>query len=160
MPSKSPVASRLDLESFIPYRLSILTNHVSRAIARHYSERFNLTIPEWRVMAVLGGAPGLSARDVADRTAMDKVQVSRAVDLLVRARRVARVVDGEDRRLTRLSLSPEGTAIYKQIVPLALNLEKQFLSALTVEERRTFEALLSKLGRKLGDRLGQAPRDL
>src|SRR5215470_16697842 len=79
---------RLDLDRFVPYRLSVLTNRVSSAIARHYSDRFDLSIPEWRVMAVLGQTPGLSAREVAARTAMDKVQVSRAVASLMRARRV------------------------------------------------------------------------
>ena len=58
--------ARLDLDRFLPYRLSVLTNHVSDAIARQYSERFDLTIPEWRVMAALGNTPGLSASEVAD----------------------------------------------------------------------------------------------
>ena len=49
-------AARLDLDDFLPYRLSVLTNRVSGAIARHYSERFGLSVPEWRVMAVLGRA--------------------------------------------------------------------------------------------------------
>ena len=81
-------AGELHLEDFLPYRLSVLTNRVSSAIARHYSERFDLTVPEWRVMAVLGGAPDLSAREVAQKTAMDKVQVSRAVAGLIASRRV------------------------------------------------------------------------
>jgi DNA-binding MarR family transcriptional regulator len=81
MPSEArqPAPNQLDLDRFVPYKLSVLSNRVSDAIARHYSERFGLSIPEWRVMAVLGQKPGLSARDVAARTAMDKVQVSRAV---------------------------------------------------------------------------------
>ena len=87
MPNKP---ARLDLDAFMPYRLSVLTNRVSSAIARHYSERFGLSIPEWRVMAVLGETPGLSARDVAERTAMDKVQVSRAVQSLLAAKRLTR----------------------------------------------------------------------
>ena len=80
----------LQLEEFLPYRLSVLTNTVSRAIAHLYSERFSLTVPEWRVIAVLGGSPGLSAAQVAERTAMDKVAVSRAVNSLVDANRVLR----------------------------------------------------------------------
>ena len=38
---------------------------------------------EWRVMAVLARFEGLSAREVAERTAMDKVAVSRALARLV-----------------------------------------------------------------------------
>jgi DNA-binding MarR family transcriptional regulator len=141
--------ARLDLDRFVPYRLSVLTNRVSGAIARHYSERFDLSIPEWRVMAVLGQTPALSAREVAARTAMDKVQVSRAVASLMRARRVARSVDAKDGRIMRLSLTRQGKAIYDEIVPLALHLEELFLAALSTEERKTFDHLMAKLARQV-----------
>ena len=87
----------LDLEHFLPYRLSVLSNRVSGAIARVYSERFGLGVTEWRVMAVLGRYPDLSAGEVAQRTAMDKVAVSRAVAGLVDAGRVERETHGDDR---------------------------------------------------------------
>lgn len=135
----------LDLDQFVPYRLSVLTNRVSNAIAHIYSERFDLSIPEWRVMAVLGGTSGLSARDVAARTEMDKVQVSRAVANLMREKRVQRQADRADGRVTRLSLSVRGRAIYDEIAPLALALEEQFLETLSSEECAAFDRLLTKL---------------
>ena len=82
MPTPKPHAE-LRLERFLPYRLSVLSNRVSQDIARLYSARFNLSITEWRVMAVLGHERGLSANTVAERTAMDKVAVSRAVSALM-----------------------------------------------------------------------------
>lgn len=146
----------LDLDHFLPYRLSILSNRASDAIARHYSDRFGLSVPEWRVMAVLGQTPGMSARDVAQRTAMDKVQVSRAVASLVDARRVNREGDETDGRVTRLSLTAKGQAIYDEVVPLALHLEEVLLSALTPQERRGLELLMAKLMRQ-ARLLGGAP---
>jgi len=151
MPSeaKKRQADRLDLDHFIPYKLSVLSNRVSDAIARHYSERFGLSIPDWRVMAVLGQTPGLSASEVASRTAMDKVQVSRAVASLLRSKRIARVGDEKDGRVTRLSLTRQGAAIYDEIVPLALHLEAVFLAALTPAERATLSSLMDKLARQV-----------
>jgi len=140
----------LDLDNFVPYRLSVLTNRVSNAIAREYSSRFGLSIPEWRVTAALGSSSGLSARDVAARTEMDKVQVSRAVASLMRARRVQRQTDPKDARITRLSLTAQGMAVYDAIVPLALGLESKLLEALSVEERLQFDRLLGKLMRQAG----------
>ncbi len=147
-PARKRGQQRLDLDRFIPYRLSVLTNRVSSAIARQYSDRFELSIPEWRAMAVLGGTSGLSAREVAERTAMDKVQVSRAIESLMRAGRVQRAADASDGRVMRLSLTPKGRAIYEEVVPLALHLEEVFLSALVPQERRTLESLLDKLARQ------------
>ena len=140
MPNKT-----LDLDTFTPYRLSVVTNRVSSAIARHYSDRFDLTIPEWRVMAVLGQTPGLSAREVAERTAMDKVQVSRAVASLLAAKRLTRTAHAKDGRVAHLSLSLKGREIYNQVVPLALALEQQFLSVLSPQERKALDDLLAKL---------------
>lgn len=139
----------LVLSRFIPYRLSVLTNRLSDAIARQYSERFGLTIPEWRVTAVLGEEPGLSATDITARTAMDKVQVSRAVASLVAAGRVARTNDDSDGRVSRLSLTRAGQRIYEEVAPLALKLEAEFLSVLSAEERKQFDRLLIKLGRQV-----------
>jgi DNA-binding MarR family transcriptional regulator len=140
-----PNKTRLDLDGFVPYRLSVLTNRVSSAIARHYSERFDLSVPEWRVIAVLGQAPGLSAREVAKRTAMDKVQVSRAVQSLLAAKRLTRTAHAEDGRVAHLALSGKGQAIYSEVVPLALSLERQFLSVLSNSEQKSLDTLLTKL---------------
>ena len=136
---------RLNLDRFLPYRFSVLSNRVSDAIARHYSERFGLTIPEWRVMAVLGQGGDVSAREVAARTAMDKVRVSRAVTRLLQLGHITRRTDPKDRRRAIIDLTPSGMSVYRQIVPRALAVETEMLAALTDEERAGLEAMISKL---------------
>ncbi len=140
---------QLNLDMFLPYRLSVLSNRVSDAIARQYSARFDLSIPEWRIIAVLGQTPNLSARDVAKRTAMDKVQVSRAVTTLVAARRLTRSEDSNDARIARLALTTKGRAIYEEVAPLALRLESLLLSSLSAQERNTLQNLMHKLDRQV-----------
>lgn len=138
----------LALDGFLPYRLSVLSNVVSAAIAAHYATRFALSIPEWRVMAVLALEPGLSAAQVASRTAMDKVAVSRAVSSLLRARRLERRVSAGDRRRSVLQLSPAGFAVYKEVVPAALGYEQSLLQPLTAADRRHLDRLLGMLQRR------------
>jgi len=140
---------RLDLDTFVPYRLSLLSNRISGAIARQYTERFGLSMPEWRVMAVLGGSPGLSARDLAERTGMDKVQISRAVAALVKRKRVARKAHARDRRMQRLALTPKGEAIYAEIVPMARKLEAEFLAGLDASDRATLDRILTALSQRV-----------
>src|SRR6185503_14078652 len=118
--AKSTPADRLILERFLPYRLSILSNRVSRAIAARYAKAFDLTIPEWRIIAVLGRRPGLTAKEVAEATEMDKVAVSRAVSRLMAARRVRASADKEDARRQRLSLTAQGEDVHARIAPIAL----------------------------------------
>lgn len=135
----------LELDRFLPYRLSVLANTMSVAIATAYAERFGLSIPEWRVMAVLAQEPGLSAAQVANRTAMDKVAVSRAVASLARARRVERTLEESDRRRSRLRLTPKGVAVYREVVPFALAYEDAVLRGLPARARQKLDALLDDL---------------
>jgi DNA-binding MarR family transcriptional regulator len=135
----------LRLSGFIPYRLSVLANTVSTAIAGAYAERFGLSIPEWRVLAVLAEMPNSSAAEVAGQTAMDKVAVSRAVASLLRAKRLQRRMAQSDRRRSVLSLSAAGERVYSQVVPFALRYEKALLAHLSNDDRVTLDRLLHVL---------------
>ena len=144
MPTPKPHAE-LRLERFLPYRLSVLSNRVSQDIAGLYSKRFGLSITEWRVMAVLGHEQNLSANQVAERTAMDKVAVSRAVSQLQEKKLLLRQMHGQDRRRSELKLSAKGRAVFDQIVPLALALERRILASLEPSEQSQLLAILDKL---------------
>lgn len=135
----------LELERFLPYRLSVLSNTVSQAIAAEYQQRFQLTITEWRVMAVLGRYADIAAREVAERTAMDKVAVSRAVAKLLDAGRIERDIASHDKRQSVLRLTDVGHAIYAQVAPLALEHETRLLAQLDATEREWLERILAKL---------------
>ena len=140
--------SQLVLEQFLPYRLSLLSNTVSNTIAREYRDLFGLSIPEWRVMAVLGRFGPLTASEACERTAMDKVTVSRAVARLIEQRLVKRETDPNDRRRSILKLTPRGARTHRQIVPIARGRESELAAALTDKERRNLDALLVKLQRR------------
>ncbi|RNF84407.1 MarR family winged helix-turn-helix transcriptional regulator [Montanilutibacter psychrotolerans] len=145
MSATPPRHAELDLEHFLPYRLSVLSNRVSTAIARVYSERFALGITEWRVMAVLGRYPELSANEVAQRTAMDKVAVSRAVSRLIESGRLQREMHDDDRRRSVLKLSEAGYRIYDEIAPLALSFEQRLFKGMDAAERAMLFRLLDRL---------------
>src|SRR5690606_40360465 len=65
------------LNEFVPYLLSITSNAVSGRIALEYRTRFGLSVPEWRVMAVLGDSGPLTQRGLTRLTVMDKVAGTR-----------------------------------------------------------------------------------
>lgn len=138
-------ADLLVLEDFLPYRLSVLSNRVSRAIAARYARAFDLTIPEWRVIAVLGRRPGLTAKEIAEATEMDKVAVSRAVARLVAAKRVAARADRDDARRQILSLTSLGESLHARIAPIALENEQRLLAALDAREREQLNLLIDRL---------------
>ncbi len=140
----------LELEHFLPYRLSILSNTISQGIADDYQKRYDLSMTEWRVMTVLARYQGLSARQVADRTAMDKVAVSRALARLVEAGRVSRHMDDNDKRRSVLDLTEEGWAIHEVVAPMARAREQAVLDKLDEDERRWLGRILDKLQDRAG----------
>lgn len=134
----------LILEEFLPYRLSVTSHTVSTNIARVYEKRFGVSIPEWRVIAILGRYPGLSAVEVADRTLMDKVAVSRAVTRLIKNGRIDRQFADADRRRSILNLSDEGRRVHNEIAPLALQFERELLQDVSEADFRTFNEILDQ----------------
>lgn len=135
----------LILEDFLPYKLAILSHTVSGLVAHVYDKRFGLTIPEWRVIAIVGRFPGLSAVEVAERTMMDKVAVSRAVTKLIKSGRIDREFADADKRRSILDLSEQGRKVHDEIAPLALKMEEDLLHGLSEDEIHTLNGVIERL---------------
>jgi DNA-binding MarR family transcriptional regulator len=137
--------NELRLEDFLPYRLAVLSNTVSATVARAYDKRFSVSIPEWRVIAVLGRFPGLSAVEVAERTLMDKVAVSRAVTKLIKNGRIDREFADADKRRSILNLSEDGKKLHDEIAQLALQFERDLLHGFSDEEMENLNHIMERL---------------
>ncbi len=135
----------LILESFLPYRLSYLTNIISRELSTLYSEKFKISAHEWKILANLKRHPNISAAEVGDNTVMDKVAVSRAVNGLSDKKLVNKAFSDQDRRRSILCLTQKGIEIYQKIEPLVINYEKSLLTILTPKELSDLDHLLHKL---------------
>lgn len=135
------------LEAFLPYRLSYLTNIISQDLALLYTEKFGIAHTEWRVMAVLGISPGISAGQVAQKTAMDKVAVSRAINNMIKNGLIKRDFSDKDKRRSELKLSKKGRKMYEEIVPLVQNYEQKLIETLNQDEQAALDLILKKLTR-------------
>jgi DNA-binding MarR family transcriptional regulator len=137
--------SGLRLDDYLPYRLSVAANTVSDLIAGAYKSRFGISVPQWRLIAVLGEGGGMTPQALAARTVMDKVTVSRAAAGLIGRDLLRRTPHGRDRRSHRLSLTAKGLALYEAVAPLALAYETQLLTSFSNEDRAAAHRLLTRL---------------
>lgn len=151
VPAETPAADRMSapliLEQFTPYRIVALGHAISMRLAEAYRNE-DVTIPEWRVLAVIAQAAHVAARDVVRRTPMDKMTVSRTVARLAEKDLVKRTTDPRDKRVAALSLTPAGRAVYDRIAALAMAYEQDLLSALTPDSRAAFIDALETLERR------------
>ncbi|WP_374572741.1 MarR family winged helix-turn-helix transcriptional regulator [Phenylobacterium sp.] len=134
----------LTLDDYLPYRLSVASNAVSRLIARAYEDRFGLTIPQWRLICVLAEDGPMTQGAIVTRTVMDKVTVSRAAQGLSRRRLVERA-EHHDGRSHLLALTREGQRLHSEISPLAMAYEAALIAGLAPAEVALLKRLLCRL---------------
>jgi DNA-binding MarR family transcriptional regulator len=142
--------AKLDLFSFVPFRLNRLAAEVSAALSSEYRERYRLDIPEWRVLATLGFRnEACSAQYISHCTRTHKSTISRAVTTLMERRLIERVENADDRREFDLRLTRKGQALYEELIPRLKRKEQEILSCLTAEERKEFSLALGKIEKHL-----------
>jgi DNA-binding MarR family transcriptional regulator len=154
-------AITFDLAKFLPYRMNVLANRISRELASVYGREFGLTIPEWRILAHLSQVSDVSVREVQARVEMDKAKVTRAVQRLEEAGLVTKAANPDDRRLVRLALTEAGRARMAALIPYVEGYERRLLSVLDPQEQTAFLAALEKLERasRTADRPAPAEED-
>ena len=135
----------LQPERYLPYRLSILSNRISALISEIYSDKFALSITEWRIMAVLGEYPDVSADEVSLKTQIEKSILSRAINKLVQRKLLQREFDPLDRRRSMLRLTATGLSVYDEVVPVSYDYEKALVSCFTDAEREQFSEFIDRL---------------
>ena len=142
--------SKLDLFSFVPFRLNRLAAEVSAELSGEYRDRYGLDIPEWRVMATLGFRDeACTAQYIAYCTRTHKSTISRAVAHLLEQQLIERVENAEDRRELALQLTRKGRTLYEELIPQLLRKEQDIMSCLTAAERKDFANALGKIERQL-----------
>ena len=147
-------AEEFRLEEFLPYQLSVTSNRVARVFANRFAEDFGLTIPEWRVMAVVGRFTAISPSRVSDWTGMDKVKVSRAAATLVARGLLRQTQDPSDGRARVLRMTRKGERIHAGAIPLARELEDDLRTALNRAEWSTLQRALARLDKHLESEAG------
>lgn len=119
-----------DLTRFLPYQLAAAAERVSRDFAETYRREFDISIPEWRVLAHLNQAGEVSVRDIENRVAMEKSKVSRAASRLEAAGYVEKRINPGDRRLVVLNLTESGRGLMARLVPMALDYQAELVARL------------------------------
>ncbi|MFM9852730.1 MAG: MarR family winged helix-turn-helix transcriptional regulator [Sphingomonadaceae bacterium] len=137
--------STLQLDQFIPYRLSVASNAVSTRIAQSYRKRFGLKIAEWRLIAILAEASTLTPLALGEATRMDKIAVSRAAAALIDRGLIDASDNPDDGRSHKLSLTDDGRSLYAEIAPMALAMEAELLAGFTSQDRQSLSSLLRRI---------------
>ena len=133
------------LEDFLPYRMSVASDSVSRLIARRHLASSGLAMTEWRLLAAVGHATVLSPTAAGQRTAMDKVKISRAAASLVARGLLRQTQDPRDGRGRLLRLTRKGATVNADVLATAREIEEMLMPGLTKAEWNALHRALGKL---------------
>lgn len=141
----SSLETQFELHKFFPYLVRIFYRSVSSSVACIYSEKFNLTASEWRVLVVLKPHQILSAGEIVEQSSMTNVDVSRAINSLKKSGLLKRDINGDDKRRAALRLTDEGVAVFDALMPLARDLENKLLEGLSEDEIKSMILTMEKI---------------
>ncbi|MGI3184192.1 MarR family winged helix-turn-helix transcriptional regulator [Nioella aestuarii] len=146
------------LAEFLPYRIAVLSERISRRLSLIYGAEAGISVAEWRVMVHLARCQEVSVREIHNCVNLDKPRVSRAVSRLTEAGLVAKTGSPNDQRLLSISLTDDGRALLDRILPPALEYEDRLCANLTAQEQTTLTAIMEKLHRMMDTDPDARPR--
>lgn len=143
------VHSTVDLDFYVPGYLTWVSNKLSRGASQAYLSVFDVGIEMWRLMVLLAIKGELAANEASRIIGMDKGSVSRCFKVMQAKGYIEMRLDAKDGRRRVASFTDSGRAIHDQIIGLALERERAFLSVLTPDEAKQFLDLLVRLHENL-----------
>ena len=143
--TSSAFEAPLKLEHFLPYQLNVVASLVSLALSRVYAKRYQIGVPEWRVLVTLGQFGVMTGKAIGAHTHMHKTKVSRAVALLEKRKLLVRRSNRADMRESFLSLTGAGRAMYEEVAPHALDFARRLTEILTPADREAFDRAVKQL---------------
>ncbi|MGG1943451.1 MarR family transcriptional regulator [Trinickia sp. NRRL B-1857] len=138
-------AAKAGLEQFLTYRMHVLNKLSDRGISERYQTKLGITLPEARVIASVGSFGPFSIMDLAKHANLDKSQASRAAEALIQRGLVARAPSPEDGRSVVISLTPEGRALFRKVMPIARKWNADLFACLDEAQAQALGQALDKV---------------
>jgi DNA-binding MarR family transcriptional regulator len=142
--------AEFQLTRFLPFRLNRLAAEISQQLSTLYAERFDIDIPQWRVLATLSAGDGWTAKAIVASTRTHKSTISRAVEALEQRGLIESIRSPHDKREYRLRLTASGRKLFRQLEPLVLDYEKKLIVQLGENDGRRLDKVLTALETALG----------
>lgn len=115
-----------------------------------------LTAPQFDVLATLGGTPGMSCRELGERTLITKGTLTGVLDRLENRGLITRTPAEVDRRSVFVRLTPAGDALFGEVFPEHVEYLRHGFDGFAPAELRELEGLLDRLAARFATAHGKA----
>lgn len=147
--------SNLNFEDFLTFRLNRLTNALRTNLTKRYLEEFDMSLPEWRLLAMIARFAPMRFSEVTSRSSMDKGQVSRTLRVmekrgLTKMKTIKGAASEALAAPVMVSITPKGSALYKAVLPVARRRQAEMLMSLSDADRLRLYETIDKLFTTIG----------
>jgi DNA-binding MarR family transcriptional regulator len=144
MARSSVKAPALALDDYLPFLVNRVGVRLVETFAPAAAEH-GLSVPMWRVLAVLAQQGAQRQIDLAAQTSIDASTLSRLIKTVQALGFVTRSRSRSSGREVAVALTPRGQAVVRSLIPIALDCEEAAAGALSARERATLKALLRRI---------------
>ncbi|REE22002.1 DNA-binding MarR family transcriptional regulator [Paraburkholderia sp. BL27I4N3] len=144
-PSPPVVKDPQHIDDFLMYRMHNLTRVATRGVGLMFRRDIGISRRDWRLLAFVGRFPHVSLTRLSQMAALDTVIASRGVAALVERKLIAKSRLPSNKRLTVLTLTEAGQAIYDKALEGGRAYNMELASCLTDAEAHVLDTLLSRL---------------
>lgn len=137
-------ATEMDLESLPGYYIRRL-QQIAVAIFIQETEAHGLTPVQYAALQAVSNAPGLDQRTLARTIGFDTSTMAGVIDRLEARGLMLRNASPTDRRVRRLTATPQGLVLLAQVLPDVLRAQERMLAPLPKAERIEFMRMLRTL---------------
>jgi len=113
---------------------------------------FEITAEQWAIIRHLWEEEGLSQREIGEKAAKDKPNITRMLDALEKKRLIFRQPDPRDRRKFCVYLTKEGKQLHERLQPVAQTLRERVTRSLSQPEIDRIKETLGKINQNIGQR--------
>ncbi|RLA04712.1 MAG: hypothetical protein DRQ47_02955 [Gammaproteobacteria bacterium] len=110
---------------------------------------WDLSRREYHILIVIGAHPDVSAIEICELSGYSQMTVSRRVKKLLKNGKITKILDKDDKRKFKLSLTAEGWELYQNIIPVGLNLEAEAAACLSKSQMKSLNQILGTLSTSL-----------
>jgi DNA-binding MarR family transcriptional regulator len=133
------------IRALVSYRLARTATLMSRGAALRYRREFDVSLGEWRALALLASDAPQSLMQLSRAAGLDKAQTSRVIASLISRGLVLRATTPKVGRAVELNLTRRGRSVYAGLIAAAAERDRAFRAALTAGEPATFDIIMEKL---------------
>lgn len=139
-----------NLDNIILFLIDQTSKNAKRYSQREFDQRkMGISVDQWVLLKVIEENPGLSQKELADKSIRDGASITRSLDLLEKKKLIKRVEIPDNRRQYQIHLTETGRLFIQEHMQLVNQHRAQSLAGFSAEEIEVLKSMLVRIQKNM-----------